>query len=267
VSALAVAGHTIYLTGQFTHVSGAPRNGLAAVNSDGAGRVLPWHPSAPGGADALAVSDGRVFAGGSIFLRPAKAKPGASWRVEHLAAFSASGAGSLLWYSPEATWNVSTLAVWHNILLAAGPSLIALPIDGNGRHDLWHDSTNNSIWALAIRGTTVYIGGRFNQVDGQPRSNLAAVALNRHGALLPFAPTLTPIVEALAPVGTDLLYSNWAQALGAISENGEIEPWHVDGDGTATAIISVPGGLIVGGSFSWLGPPGHQATGGIAWLP
>ncbi len=266
VSALAAAGHTIYLAGQFTHVSGAPRTGLAAVSADGTGRLLPWRPSAPG-IDALAISHGRVFAGGSIFLRRISPKPGSPWRVEHLAAFSASGAGSLLWYSPEATWNVGALAVWHDTLLAAGPSVIALPIGGNGRHVLWHSSTNDSIFVLATRGTTLYAAGRFSRINGQPRNNLAALALDRHGVLLPFAPALTPTVEALAPVGADLLYSSTAQALGAVTESGKVEPWHMDGEGFANAIVPVPGGLVVAGTFSWLGPTGHQAAGGIAWLP
>jgi hypothetical protein len=257
VSALAVAGRTIYLAGQFTHVSGAPRDGLAAVDAV-TGRLLPWNPSTPG-VDALAAARGRVFAGGTI-LRAGR-------RTRHLVAFSAAGTGRLLWSSPVATWNVDALAVSGDTLLAAGPSVIALPLTGTGRTALWHSSTNGAVFALAMRGSTLYAGGRFTRIAGQTRSNLAALALDRRGSLLPFAPPVQPTVQALASVGADLVYSSTSRMLGAVAPTGALEPWQVPGDGYASAIVPAPGGLVVTGNFTWLGPVGHQAAGGVAWLP
>ena len=53
------------------------------------------------------------------------------------------------------------------------------------------------VQALARSGNTLFIGGDFDAVHGQPRSNLAAVDATT-GALLPFSPVLGARVDALA---------------------------------------------------------------------
>src|SRR5918999_1017685 len=58
----------------------------------------------------------------------------------------------------------------------------------------WHPNVNNGdaateVRALAVMNRRVYIGGRFNAVDGQPRRNLAAVDVNI-GKVSSFAPTV-----------------------------------------------------------------------------
>src|SRR6266700_4451919 len=71
VSAIAISGTTIYLGGQFTHVttvggSSQPRAHLAAVDAT-TGDLLPWASSTNLPVDALAVSAaGTVFAGGEF---------------------------------------------------------------------------------------------------------------------------------------------------------------------------------------------------------
>jgi len=61
-------------------------------------------------------------------------------------------------------------------------------------------STNPEVRSLAVKNGRVYIGGKFANVDGQPRRNLAAVDATS-GALGPFSATVgtdTSIVYALA---------------------------------------------------------------------
>jgi hypothetical protein len=273
VNALAVAGRTIYVGGSFRHLSGKPRSGLAAVSTEGTGRLLPWRPRLAyvGTISALAVGRGRVFVGGSSFRLHRPVGP----RFVNLVAFSAAGAGSPVPFSSR-VGEVHTLAVWRDTLLVGSKDVIALSAGGDGRQPLWHRRTSDIVFALATRGTTLYAGGRFSLVNGQRRHNLAAFALNRRGELLPFAPR-TPIqVMALAPLGPDLVFGGFdlngrsRQVLGAVTANGTLEPWRVDTPGTLTAtvehIASIPDGLLVAGSFAWLGPTGHQAARGIGWL-
>jgi len=63
VNALAVDGVTVYAGGTFTAIGGgAPRNGLAAI--DTSGLATAWDPNPNGAVNALAASGGWVYAGG-----------------------------------------------------------------------------------------------------------------------------------------------------------------------------------------------------------
>src|SRR5829696_4140647 len=75
----------------------------------------------------------------------------------------------------------------------------------------WHPSVNNGdaateVRALAVMNRRVYIGGRFNAVNGQPRRNLAAVDVDI-GKVSSFAPTVggsTSAVYTVLPSGSRL---------------------------------------------------------------
>jgi outer membrane protein assembly factor BamB len=285
VHALALAGNRIYFGGDFDHVLGSRRQGLAAVTAEGVGRLLPWRPSIRyrGSIHALAVARGRVFVGGSSFQldRP---KRRVAPRFANLVAFSASGTGARLRFSSpvRTTFDVDALAVWRRTLLVGANGenasmMVALPVGGDGRHQLWRRKAECCVLDLLVRGATLYAGGNFSRVSRRPRRNLAALALSRHGALLPFAPGVPIAVEALTPLGGDLVFGGQdidgpsRQVLGAVSWDGRLEQWHVDvppggGIGGIDSVAGVPDGLLVAGSFDWLGPPGQQAPGGIAWL-
>jgi hypothetical protein len=274
VKALAAEGHTIYVAGPSESISGEPASGLAAISADGVGRLLPWHPRlAHADIDALAVGAGRVFASGYLPLRNPSAEPG------HVAAFSMRGHGARLPFAPKLNFefDVGAMTVWHRTLIIGGPSVIAYSVDGDGRRELWRHRGTDYVFAFARRGTTLYAGGNFERVDRRPRHGLAAFALDRHGALLPFAPKVPIGVEALALFGSHIVfggqgessYRKTHQVLGAVTVDGKIEPWRVDvpPDGiNVESIVPTPGGMVVAGNFNWLGPPGNQAAGGIAWL-
>jgi len=273
VSALVAAGRTIYVGGPFKRVSGAPRSGLAALSADGAGRVLPWHLRlAHWDIHALAVGAGRVFVGGFLVL------PGTT-RDTHIAAFSLHGTGAHLPFSPKLgfEFDVGVMTVWHRTLVIGGQSVIAYAAGGDGRHELWRHSTDSYVFAFAKRGAMLYAGGNFGRVGRRPRQNLAAFALNRHGALLEFAPAVPISVEALEMFGSDIVFGgedadgDSPQVLGAVGADGTLEPWRFDVPpgtlvGIPMGIATIGRGLFVAGDFDWLGPPGNQAAGNLAWL-
>jgi hypothetical protein len=281
VTAMAAARHTIYLgtvkLGEgHDRVAGAPRTGLAAVSADGAGRLLPWRPRLGYWTiHELAAGAGRVFVGGSLKFPRAETA-----RFTDVAAFSAGGIGRRLPFSVKLGFEdqVGALTVWHRTLVVVGQSVSAYSVDGDGRHWLWRRPTDSYVFALATRGATLYAGGNFERVDRRPRKNLAAFALDRRGALLPFAPKVPIGVQALALLGSDIVfggegeentYRKQHQVLGAVTVDGQLEQWHVDvpPDGLDVEHLApIEGGLLVGGYFNWLGPEGHQAAGGIAWL-
>jgi hypothetical protein len=70
-TALAVAGHRVYLTGDFDHVNGVARNGFAALDPRTAHLLPSWHPNAPfvSGGWLLAPSGDRLLVGISLARR------------------------------------------------------------------------------------------------------------------------------------------------------------------------------------------------------
>ena len=299
VAALASSGKAIYLAGAFKRVSGQPRIGLAAVSAIGLGKLLPWHPRlSQGSFGSLVVTEGRVFAGGSA--KPHGGKASAPFR--HLLVFSATTGRRLPFESRIG--RVTRLAVGHRLVVAesncnesgvASACLTAFRVGGVGR-PVWRQSIGGTIDVLQARASALYFGGQFSSVDGQPRSNLAALALNRSGKLLDFAPEVGLPVTALAATGYGFVFATnafgsggtgpffvGAQALGAVSSDGQSLPWEMtfpandvplsQADSAALAgnfsvghLASVPGGLVARGDFSWIGPSGSPAAGSLVWL-
>jgi trimeric autotransporter adhesin len=285
VTGIAAAHGKIYIGGYFRHVGGKTRRGLAAVAATGAGRLLPWRPGLSYSSGiSLAIGHGRVFVGGTFIPQGQKRTPGKPRRRTHLAAFSASGPGARIRFAShalntapgEAATAGGVLAVRGSTLLLAEPSgVAAYSVDGDGRHELWRRPVKGTVKAFATSGATLYLGGRFSRVGGKARSNLAGLALDRRGALLPFAPAVTQEVGALAPLRGVVVYGvptlptprpAWHQALGAVAPDGTILPWRFDADGSVDCIAPFSGGLAVAGTFDWLGPTGHQAAGRLGWI-
>jgi len=299
VKALAGSGRTIYLGGAFKRVEGRPRRGLAAVSALGTGKLLPWNPAVSRASiAALAVAGGRVFAGGALTPHGAKA----SAKFNHLLAFSAA-TGKQVPFAPK-LGHVNLLAVGQGLLLAenscdhsytnAYSCVTAFRVSGRG-HALWRQSLKGRISALEPDGSTLYLGGAVRKCENcSETALLAAVQLDRSGALLDFHPDVTQPVSALAVTDYGLVvatsglagagpYFVGEPALTAVSPGGQVLPWQIafppndptispfDINGivenyAVTQLVPVPGGLVAGGSFSWIGPPDNPAPGSLVRL-
>lgn len=65
----------------------------------------------------------------------------------------------------------------------------------------WLPNPNFYVYSMSLSGTTVYMGGLFGTMGGQPRQGLAAVDAT-NGALAPWAPAGFNIGQAITVVGT-----------------------------------------------------------------
>lgn len=102
--------------------------------------------------------------------------------------------------------------------------------------------TNGRVNAIAVEGTTVYIGGQFTSVRpaGDPpgtgevtRNHVAAFSLTT-GNLLPWDPNVTgTIVRAIQPVGSDVYIGGTFSTVGTTSRKNLAEV-----DGTTGAVVS-----------------------------
>jgi hypothetical protein len=183
-----------FVAGGFQSIGGLPRNGLAHILADGA--VADWSPSAklPGGARGLVrtmlVRNNLVYVGGDYIEIGGQPR-------HSLAALDAATGIATDW-NPDAS----------------------LPDPGNPGQTL-----AGGVHALALGGSTLYVGGYFTSIGGQPRTSLAALDL------------------------TTGLVTGWSPD---VSQADPDDPGHVLLGGVE--LLSVSGQRVyVGGNFSFIG--------------
>jgi len=229
VSALCMVGNAILVGGSFFTIGGKSRNGLAAVDVTD-GKVTDWDPLADGGVYALAAAGSTVYVGGGFLNIGGKPRTG-------IAALDVA--------TGQATsWN---------------PGFNGTP--GASATD------GLAIEALAIAGDTVYVGGSFRSIGGQPRSRLAAIDAAT-GAVLPWNPGADDLVRALALSGNTVYaggdFSNAGgvprRHLAAIDiASGVATAWNPDPGSPIYAVVPSNGRIYVGGYFQQVGGQMRQS--------
>ncbi len=166
-----------------------------------------------------------------------------------------------------------------------GPSSSAAPISGP-----W--STNGNVWAMKQLGNTLFLGGSFTEVGGQPRYGLAAVDATT-GEVLPWNPNANyagvageAIVQAMALEGNTLYVGGSFSYVGPTVRNriaaidatsGVVLPWgaalnaKVDNTPSIISSLALVGDTLYGGGnnyrcglAAWNKTTGELVT---AWHP
>src|SRR6185436_7511991 len=146
------------------------------------------------------------------------------------------------------------------------------PLTGQIR--AWNPNADNSVFALAVAGNTVYAGGNFSSVGGQPRGRLVAIDATT-AQVADWNPGADKEVRALAVTGdTVLVGGDFSMlggeprlALGAVTASGTVSDW-APGDSPANRVLAITvirTGLAVGGEH--LRMQGSSVAGSLALLP
>jgi hypothetical protein len=158
VYAIATTAKRVYIGGSFNKVKSSTRHRLAALGTASTAPLQAWHPNANSTVRAvtLSPSGGRVFAGGDFTAINGKARA-------HLAALNTTTGGATV-YAAHPTWPVTALRTTATALVVGG--------GGNGGHIAEYASTNGArrwlvvtdgdVQGVAISGSTVFVGGHFN---------------------------------------------------------------------------------------------------------
>jgi predicted small secreted protein len=193
VAVLAVSGSTVYVGGWFDSIGGRTRSGLAAIDMS-TGEATGWNPNVrpvtipdnEQGVMTMAVSGSTIYVGGSFTRVGGQSREG-------LAAVDAQTGRVAAWnpglesshYSPE----VNAIAVSGPTVYVGG---VFTSVGGQSRNSIAAlDATTGlaSNWnpipieppdvpviqSLVPSGSTVYVGGDFESIGGQPREDLAAL--------------------------------------------------------------------------------------------
>lgn len=274
VDTLATSGSTVYAGGEFTHIGGQAREHIAALDAS-TGAATAWNPGTSGYPRVIAPASSSVFVGGSFDEIGGRDR-------NNLAELSASTGAATTW-NPNVEGAVDTLALSGTTLYAGGnfntvgglnrSHLVALDTT-SGTPTAWSPAVSNddvlNVSALAISGSTVYVGGYFDSIAGQTRHNLAAVRTS-DGSAMPWNPALDlpygfSDVRAIALGGTSVYAGGDFDFVGAalqpgfarFDDDGVVPPPHAltvstagSGSGSVTSTpgtINCPG--TCAGSFA-----------------
>jgi hypothetical protein len=268
VKALAVVGSTVYAAGEFSKVGGVEHRFLAAIDA-ASGAATAWNPRPNDHALALVASPTVVYAGGRF------ASIGGVERDNLAQIDNASGAATA--WNPQLDGFAKALAVSGTTLYVGGSfnaidgqprSSVAAFDRSSGALKSWSAALEvdefpgtPSVDALAASGPTLYVGGEFDQVDGQPRQNLAAVST------VAGQPTAWQ-ADADESVGSIALTESTAYVAGDFEEvdghereslaavdrlSGEVTPWNPNPDSSVRALAVSGSTVYAGGFFSEIG--------------
>jgi len=213
-----------FISGDFTAVGGLSRASLAHILYDGS--VAPWAPSHDAyDVGRLALSESTLYVAGQFNVMDGQPRA-------RLAAFDAA-TGDLLPWDPSPSGDIGPYV---------GPD----------------------VPAMVVRGDTVFVGGNFTQIGGQPRVGLAALD-GRTGQALPWYPGASNnLVSALALKDDALYLAGYFTQFAGRTRNraaavdvstGAVLPWNPDVTGPDDPYVGSPrvGALAVSESTVYLG--------------
>lgn len=192
----------VFVGGLFSPYEGGPQYSiggqtnkyLAKLSGTGTGGADPdWRPEPNSAVDALAIdADGSVYVGGQFSAIGGEARA-------YIAKVAVSGAGAA-----DADWDPSADARVHGLTLDGQGAIYAsgffttvgglsrshlakVSASGSGAVDTnWNPSPNGRVHGLAIaQDGSLYVGGGFTTIGGQPRSYLARLSSTGTGAVDP----------------------------------------------------------------------------------
>jgi hypothetical protein len=276
VRAIGANGSDVVAGGTFTTVGGVDRRNLGAIDLN-TGQATAFNPPMKGmfsalvSVNAVAVTDdGVVWAGGQFITE------GPSPRT-HLAAFDrASGALTSFHRDPNGTEGVNALVASGTTVYVGGNfttiGTSARRFVAAVRHVPGEAGTvlpfdvhaDGSVRALALAGSTLYIGGQFSTVNGglasltRERRNLVAVDATT-GLATDWDPDADAAVLALA-VGGDTVYAGGdfttvnktlprSRIAAFDRQNGAARDWAPGADGTVRALAVHGPTVFAGGEF------------------
>lgn len=159
------------------------------------GRMLGW-TRAMDGVGPIDVQNGRVALGGTL-------RTAGGLRRRNLVALDLR-TGRPVGAPPDASGWVTGLATYGDVVFAAVPHVEVFAFSATtGTRLPWSLSVSGWVAALAVSGQTLYIGGSFAAIGGEPRGGLAAVDLTT-GQLLPWDPRPGMDVTQLVAGGSTL---------------------------------------------------------------
>jgi hypothetical protein len=273
VNAMGLATGLLYVGGAFTTVAGVSRLHVAALDAS-TGAASSWQPNPDGDVYALAVNydvinlTTYVYMGGSFGL--VFGFPRANFAQVDATAGSATF-NQPTSFNPSPNGVVRSLVVSGRTIvftymggdftLIAGQPRARLAAFNGATLGSWNPGADNTVVSLRLSGSTMYVGGYFGTLGGQPRPFGGAVATSG-GAATAWNPLPNAPVRAFAPVDTIVWLGGDFTSLGGVARanlaaldltTGMATAWNPGTNGTVYALEPISGLLYAGGAFTTVG--------------
>jgi hypothetical protein len=280
VQKLSVSRGTVYAAGYFHVIGGKHRDELAAIDAD-TGEVTSWNPKPkyssgnPAPVYALDASGGKVYAGGEFETIGGRSRAGIAaldGQTGKATSFNPNPGGS--------GWSVVyAIAVSGSTVYVSGSftsigrqprfDLAAVDTDTGKAtdfdpHPYGSEIGDGEVEALAVSGSTVYAGGFFDGMAGQPRPGIAALDATT-GAPTSWNPEITrgvyggavldvAVTGQTVYVGGDyneIGGQDWGKLAALNANTGGLLPWNPRPNcNVDTLDLASDGSLWVGGCFT-----------------
>jgi len=275
-----------YVGGNFTTVDDFVRNRLAHILANGT-LDLAWNPETNGRVNVMARRGATIYIGGD-FSR-------VDGQTRNFIAALETATGRVTPWHPNANAPIKALSASgptvyvggaFTFIGGSGRSRIAALDSATGAATAWNPSVsgsdNTEVSALIMHGATIYAGGNFTVMAGQPRNHLAAVEAAT-GNLTAWNPNANGPVKTFAASGTTMLVGGNFTIIGgrirnyiaALEANGISTAWNPNANGAVHTLALDGATLYVGGEFTGLGGENRKhlaaidaSTGNVAaWNP
>jgi len=288
VNALAVVGNEVYVGGEFASAGGVRANNVARFNT----QTNTWSTLGTGSSNgvegrvnALAVSGNEVYVGGDFFSAGGVSANGVARFNTQTNTWSTLGTGS----SNGVNGGVTALAVVGNEVVVGGEFFSAGGVSANRvarfntQTNTWstlgtgsNNGVNNWVFALAVVGNEVVVGGRFTSAGGVSANRVARfnTQTNTWSSLGTGSSNgVNGEVRALAVVGNEVVVGGEFASAGGVSANNvarfntQTNTWSSLGTGSSngvsggvypydpyvSALAVVGNEVVVGGFFNSAG--------------
>ncbi|MEA5446893.1 hypothetical protein VCB98_13780, partial [Gammaproteobacteria bacterium AB-CW1] len=252
-----------FIGGAFDTVQGEPRENLARLNVDGS-LDHDWDVPAPGSfVFAMTVSDDRLYVGGSF------ASLAGDSDYQHLGALELDGSLDTAFDSSTITGIVRSMVLDGDELYIGGQfsgNVKAVDAGDGSTVDDFDVSTDGAVWHVSRHDDRLFVGGLFDQANGQDRSGLAAFDVS-DGALDDFDADISGSgAISVISDGDDLIIAGWFEEVGGAEreavarvdqDTGAVrDDWSVDmPEGAIIYDLALHDGMlyIAGENFSYIG--------------
>lgn len=259
---IAVSGSNVFFGGNFNLTGVQTRGHLAAIDL-ATNTITAWNPNAGSTINAMVTDGTTIFVGGSFTTIGGNAYT----RAARIATNGfVSGCGN-----PDLTVNAMAVADGFLYLGGSFNTVSGVTRYGLSKHSAsvctnqgtWNPSSAaaNSVSALAVSGSTLYVAGSFSSLGGQSRNRIAALNVS-DGLAQTWNPGVDGTVSTLLLSGTTLYTAGTFTTIGGQARaniaaldtaSNTALAWNPSANGSVSSIALAGTTLYAGGNFTNIG--------------